>query len=163
MNRFSLPSNIYNSHELIKTASELGITLFKKFNNNFIFKTLIAGNNISISETDNFITISNNQSSNYKRFFISGFTDDTPILKLKSSSDIYLNVIGKIGDYPISYNSINDDYIGIHTHDINLTLIQHESLEILYNTPGIPFEIYINAFSKNEIIIESNYLINYLS
>lgn len=163
MNRFSLPSNIYNSNELIKTASELGITLFRKFNNNFIFKTLIAGKNISISETDNFITINTNQSSNSKRFFISGMSDDTPILKLKCSSNIFLNVLGKIGDDPISFNSINDDYIGIHTHDINISLIQHESLEIMYSTQGIPFEIYINAVSKDDVILESNHLINYLS
>ena len=50
MNRFSLNSNIYNSNEIIKCASEIGINLFRKFNNIYIFKTLIPGNNIAITE-----------------------------------------------------------------------------------------------------------------
>ena len=162
MNRFSLSSNIYNQNELIKSASEIGINLFRKFNINYIFKTLIAGNNISISETDNFITINTNQSSNSKRFYISGITDGSPILTLKSSSDIFLNVIGKIGDDTICFNSHNDDYIGIHTHDQNLSLIMHGTLDIIYDVLDKPFEIHINAVSKDEIILESNHLINYL-
>ena len=66
MNRFQFSSNIYNSNEIIKCASDLGINLFRKFNNIYIFKTLIPGNNILITETDNFITINTNQSPNSK-------------------------------------------------------------------------------------------------
>ena len=162
MNRFSLSSNIYNSHELIKSASEIGICLFRKFNNINLFKTLIAGNNISISETDNFITINTTQTSNSKRFYISGVTDGSPILTLKSSSDIFLNIIGNINNDTICFNSHNDDYIGIHTHDQNLSLIMHGTLDIMYNVLDKPFEIHINAVSQNEIILDSNHLINYL-
>ena len=162
MNRFSLSSNIYNQNEFIKSASEIGINLFRKFNINYIFKTLIAGNNISISETDNFITINTNQSSNSKRFYISGITDLSPILTLKSSSDMFLNVIGNINNDTILFNSHNDDYIGIHTHDQNLSLIMHGTLDIMYNVLDKPFKIHINAVSKDEIILESNHLINYL-
>ena len=91
MNRFSMASNIYNSNEIIKTASDLGINLFRKFNNIYIFKTLIPGNNILITETDNFITINTNPSSNSnsKRFFISGKTNELPIIKFKSITDIF--------------------------------------------------------------------------
>ena len=85
MNRFSMASNIYNSNEIIKCASDLGINLFRKFNNIYIFKTLIPGNNILITETDNFITINTNPSSNSnsKRFFINGITNERPIIKFK--------------------------------------------------------------------------------
>ena len=57
MNRFTLTSNIYNQNDIIKSASELGTSLFRKFNNIFIFKNLIAGNNISITETDNLLLL----------------------------------------------------------------------------------------------------------
>ena len=163
MNRFSLNSNIYNSNEIIKKTSDLGINLFRKFNNIYIFKTLIPGNNISIAETDNFITINTNQSPNSKRFFINGITNERPIIKFKSINDIYLNVFGKTGDYPISFNSNNDNYIGIHTHDINLSLFMHDGLDVLFSDPDIYFEMNFTVFSSSEIIIESNYLINYLN
>ena len=163
MNRFQFSSNIYNSNEIIKCASDLGINLFRKFNNIF-FKTLIAGNNINIAETDNFITINNNQSPNSKRFFISGITNERPIIKFKSITDIFLNVFGKTGnDDQISFNSNNDNYIGIHTHDINLSLFMHDGLDVLFNDPDIYFEMNFTVFSSSEIIIESNYLINYLN
>ena len=68
MNRFTLTSNIYNQNDIIKSASELGTSLFRKFNNIFIFKNLIAGNNISITETDNFITI-NSSPSKIKKLY----------------------------------------------------------------------------------------------
>ena len=163
MNRFSLNSNIYNSNEIIKKTSDLGINLFRKFNNIYIFKTLIAGNNINITETDNFITINTNQSSNSKRFFITGKTNERPIIKFKSITDIFLNVFGKTGDDPISFNSNNDNYIGIHTHDINLSLFMHDGLDVLFSDPDIYFEMNFTVFSSSEIIIESNYLINYLN
>ena len=89
MNRFQFSSNIYNPNEIIKNASDLGINLFRKFNNIYIFKTLIAGYNISITETDNFITINTNQSPNSKRFFITGKTNKRPIIKFKSITDIF--------------------------------------------------------------------------
>ena len=164
MNRFSMASNIYNSNEIIKKTSEIGINLFRKFNNIYIFKTLIAGNNINIAETDNFITINNNQSSNSKRFFINGITNERPIIKFKSITDIYLNVFGKTGDDDqIYFNSHNDNYIGIHTHDINLSLFMHDGLDVLFSDPDIYFEMNFTVFSSSEIIIESNYLINYLN
>ena len=50
-------SNIYNTIDLIKSTSEIGVSLFRKtYTNNYFFKTLIAGRNINISENDNFIT-----------------------------------------------------------------------------------------------------------
>jgi hypothetical protein len=162
MNRFSLPSNIYNSHELIRTASEIGLTLFRKFNNSFIFKTLIPGNNIIISETDNFITISTNQSSNHRRFSISGTTDDKPILNLKSSSDIYLNVVGKTDDDPVLINYCNI-YVGVHTHDQNLSVNLNDGIDLIHAIPNTPFELIINAVSKDDIILDTKHFINYLS
>ena len=162
MNRFSLPSNIYNSHELIRTASEIGITLFRKFNNSFIFKTLIPGNNIIISETDNFITISTNQSSNNRRFSISGTTDDKPILNLKSSIDIYLNVVGKTDDDPVLINYCNI-YVGVHTHDQNLSVNLNDGIDLIHAIPNTPFELIINAVSKDDIILDTKHFINYLS
>ena len=75
-----------------------------------------------------------------------------------------MNVFGKTGNGdPISFNSHNDNYIGIHTHDINLSLFMHDGLNIIYNDPDIYFEMNFTVFSSSEIIIESNYLINYLN
>ena len=100
MNRFTLTSNIYNQNDIIKSASELGISLFRKFNNVFIFKNLIAGNNISITETDNFITINSSPSTikNYMVFSLKGIKDDKPLFEIKSDNDIYFSIIGNIGD-----------------------------------------------------------------
>ena len=74
-----------------------------------------------------------------------------------------MNVFGKTGDDQIYFNSNNDNYIGIHTHDINLSLFMHDGLNIIYNDPDIYFEMNFTVFSSSEIIIESNYLINYLN
>ena len=106
MNRFTLSSNIYNQNDIIKTASELGTTLFRKFNNLFIFKSLIAGNNISISESDNFITINSSPSiKNYMVLSLKGITENKPLFNIKSSNDIYMSIIGNIGDCDISFNT----------------------------------------------------------
>ena len=75
-----------------------------------------------------------------------------------------MNVFGKTGDDDqIYFNSNNDNYIGIHTHDINLSLFMHDGLDVLFSDPDIYFEMNFTVFSSSEIIIESNYLINYLN
>ena len=164
MNRFTLSSNIYNQNDIIKTASELGTTLFRKFNNLFIFKSLIAGNNISISESDNFITINSSPSTikNYMVFSLKGITDNKPLFKIKSNNDIYFNVIGNIGDCDILFNTKNDNYIGIHTHDLNLNISSTDKIYFDYREIGQNFEIYVNAFSSSDINLESDHSINYL-
>ena len=164
MNRFTLTSNIYNQNDIIKSASELGISLFRKFNNIFIFKNLIAGNNISISETDNFITINSSPSTikNYMVFSLKGITDDKPLFKIKSDNDIYVNCIGSIGDYDISFNTKNDNYIGVHSHDQNLDISLTDKIYLNCSEMGQNFEIYVNAFSSTDINLESDHVINYL-
>ena len=138
MNRFTLTSNIYNQNDIIKSASELGISLFRKFNNIFIFKNLIAGNNISITETDNFITINSSPSTikNYMVFSLKGISDDKPLFTIKSDNDIYFNVIGNIGDCDISFNTKNDNYIGVHSHDQNLNISSTDKIHINYSEMG---------------------------
>ena len=93
MNRFTLSSNIYNQNDIIKSASELGTSLFRKFNNLFIFKNLIAGNNITLNETDNFITIHSSPSTaqKYMVFSLKGITDDKSLFKIKSDNDIFID------------------------------------------------------------------------
>ena len=163
MNRFTLSSNIYNQNDIIKTASELGTTLFRKFNNLFIFKSLIAGNNISISESDNFITINSSPSiKNYMVFSLKGITENKPLFNIKSSNDIYMNVIGNIGDCDISFNTRNNNFIGVHTHDRNLDINSSDKIYVNCSEIGKEFELYINAFSSSDINLESDHSINYL-
>ena len=148
MNRFTLTSNIYNQNDIIKTASELGTTLFRKFNNLFIFKSLIAGNNISISESDNFITINSSPSiTNYMVLSLKEITENKPLFNIKSSNDIFMNVIGNIGDCDISFNTRNNNFIGVHTHDHNLDISSTDKIYINCSEIGKEFELYINAFS----------------
>ena len=163
MNRFTLSSNIYNQNDIIKTASELGTTLFRKFNNLFIFKSLIAGNNISISESDNFITINSSPSkTNYMVLSLKGITENKPLFNIKSSNDIYMSIIGNIGDCDISFNTRNNNFIGVHTHDQNLDINSSDKIYFAYNEIGQNFELYIYAFSQTDIILESDHIINYL-
>ena len=163
MNRFTLSSNIYNQNDIIKTASELGTTLFRKFNNLFIFKSLIAGNNISISESDNFITINSSPSiTNYMVLSLKGITENKPLFNIKSSNDIFMNVIGNIGDCDISFNTRNNNFIGVHTHDQNLDINSSDKIYVNCSEIGKEFEIYINAFSSSDINLESDHIINYL-
>ena len=58
MKRLSNNSNIYNQHDIIKSTSELGVNLFRKYANSFLFKSLVTGNGINISSSDNYIKIS---------------------------------------------------------------------------------------------------------
>ena len=164
MNRFTLTSNIYNQNDIIKSASELGTSLFRKFNNLFIFKNLIAGNNITLNETDNFITINSSPSTaqKYMVFSLKGITDDKSLFKIKSDNDIFLNVIGNIGDCDISFSTRNNNFIGVHTHDQNLDINSSDKIYFAYNEIGQNFELYINAFSQTDIILESDHIINYL-
>ena len=163
MNRFTLSSNIYNQNDIIKTASELGTTLFRKFNNLFIFKSLIAGNNISISESDNFITINSSPSiKNYMVLSLKGITENKPLFNIKSSNDIYMSIIGNIGDCDISFNTRNNNFIGVHTHDQNLDINSSDKIYVNCSEIGKEFEIYINAFSSSDINLESDHSINYL-
>ena len=163
MNRFTLSSNIYNQNDIIKTASELGTTLFRKFNNLFIFKSLIAGNNISISESDNFITINSSPSiKNYMVLSLKGITENKPLFNIKSSNDIYMSIIGNIGDCDISFNTRNNNFIGVHTHDQNLDINSSDKIYVNCSEIGKEFELYINAFSSSDINLESDHSINYL-
>ena len=63
-----------------------------------------------------------------------------------------MNVFGKPGDYPISFNSNNDNYIGIHTHSQDLSLNMHDNLEIIYDLPDIYFEMNFTVFSSSELL-----------
>ena len=163
MNRFTLTSNIYNQNDIIKSASELGTSLFRKFNNLFIFKSLIAGNNITISESDNFITINSSPSiKNYMVLSLKGITENKPLFNIKSSNDIFMNVIGNIGDSDISFNTRNNNFIGVHTHDQNLDIYSSDKIYINCSEIGKEFELFINAFSSSDIILESDHSINYL-
>ena len=164
MNRFALTSNIYNQNDIIKSASELGTSLFRRFNNLFIFKNLIAGHNITLNETDNFITINSSPSTaqKYMVFSLKGITDDKPFFKIKSDNDIFMNVIGNIGDCDISFKTRNNNFIGVHTHDQNLDINSSDKIYVNCSEIGKEFELYINAFSQTDIILESDHSINYL-
>ena len=43
MKRFTNNSNIYDQYDLIKSTSELGVSLFRKYANSYLFKSLING------------------------------------------------------------------------------------------------------------------------
>ena len=87
MKRFSNNSNIYNQHDIIKSTSELGVNLFRKYANSYLFKSIIYGKGIDITESDNFIKISAEQSTTEKNIMISGLTIiSKPIFQIKSKN-----------------------------------------------------------------------------
>ena len=90
MKRFSNNSNIYNQQDIIKSTSELGVNIFRKYANPFFFKSLIAGQGIILKETENFINISAVKSTSEEKLMISGITDiSKPILQIKSITPIF--------------------------------------------------------------------------
>ena len=95
-------------------------------------------------------------------FSLKGVTDDKPLFKIKSDNDIYFNVIGNIGDSDISFNTRNNNFIGVHTHDQNLDIYSSDKIYINCSEIGKEFELFINAFSSSDIILESDHSINYL-
>ena len=158
-------SNIYNTIDLIKSTSEIGVSLFRKtYTNNYFFKTLIAGRNIIISENDNFITINAMGSidNNYHKFVISGKTKiNTDIINFTSESPILLTLKGKIDDAYINMSSLNDDFLGIYTHDGKLDVRYHNKLlSIIHNSNDFIFDLFFEITSKSTITISSTYNIN---
>ena len=64
-----------------------------------------------------------------------------------------MNVFGKTGnDDQISFNSNNDNYIGIHTHNINLSLFRHDTCYVIFNDPNIYFEMNFTVFHHPKLL-----------
>ena len=157
-------SNIYNTIELIKSTSEIGVSLFRKtYTNNYFFKTLIAGRNIIISENDNFITINAGSiDNNYHRFIISGKTQiNTDIINFTSESPILLTMKGKIDDAHINISSLNEDFLGIYTYDAKMDIRYHNNLlSIIHRSNDFLFDLFFEITSQSTITISSTYNIN---
>lgn len=164
MSRYFGKSNIYNTIDLIKSTSEIGVSLFRKtYSNIYFFKTLIGGKNIILSENENFITISTGSlDNNYHRFMISGRTAlDTELINFRSDSPLILTLKGKIGDILIHLNTYNDEYIGIHTHDMEFDVKYNEgSLSITHNSLDRQFDLFVEITSQTSIEMISVYNIN---
>ena len=164
MSRYFGKSNIYNTIDLIKTTSEIGVSLFRKtYSNIYFFKTLIGGKNIILSENDNFITISTGSlDNNFHRFIISGKTEsDTELIKFKSDSPVLLTLKGKIGDILIHLNTFNDEFIGVHTQDMEFDFRYNQgSLSITHNSFDKQFDLFIEITSQTSIEMISVYNIN---
>lgn len=157
-------SNIYNTIELIKSTSEIGVSLFRKtYTNNYFFKTLIAGRNIIISENDNFITINAGSiDNNYQKFIISGKTQiNTDIINFTSESPILLTMKGKIDDALINISSLNEDFLGIYTYDAKMDFRYHNNLlSIIHRSNDYLFDLFFEITSQSTITISSTYNIN---
>ena len=157
-------SNIYNTIELIKSTSEIGVSLFRKtYTNNYFFKTLIAGRNIIISENDNFITINAGSiDNNYQKFIISGKTQiNTDIINFTSESPILLTMKGKIDDALINISSLNEDFLGIYTYDAKMDLRYNNNLlSIIHRSNDFLFDLFFEITSQSTITISSTYNIN---
>lgn len=156
-------SNIYNTIELIKSTSEIGISLFRKtYTNNYFFKTLIAGKNIIISENDNFITINSGSIDNkHHKFIISGKTQNTDIINFTSESPILLTMKGKIDDALINISSLNEDLLGIYTYDDKMDIKYHNNfLSIIHRSNDFLFDLFFEITSQSTITISSTYNIN---
>jgi len=157
-------SNIYNTIELIKSTSEIGVSLFRKtYTNNYFFKTLIAGRNIIISENDNFITINAGSiDNNYQKFIISGKTQiNTDIINFTSESPILLTMKGKIDDALINISSLNEDFLGIYTYDAKMDLRYNNNLlSIIHRSNDYLFDLFFEITSQSTITISSTYNIN---
>jgi len=162
MKRFSNNSNIYNQHDIIKSTSELGVNLFRKYANSYLFKSLIFGKGIDITESDNFIKISAEQSTTEKNIMISGLTIiSKPIFQVKSKKPIFLKITGCIGDDTyINISSRNDEYIGIHTHDHLFEIAYDDEnglLEVMYKMSNKFFTLVVNIYSSDTIEYNSIY------
>jgi len=161
MKRFSNNSNIYNQHDIIKSTSELGVNLFRKYANSYLFKSLINGNGINISSSDNYIKISAEKSTSERNIMISGITDiSKTILQVKSKTPIFLKINGCIGDDTyINISSKNDEYIGIHTHDdlFNISYDDDNGLQVLYNMSNKFFSLVVSINSLDAIKYNSIY------
>jgi len=161
MKRFTNNSNIYNQYDLIKSTSELGVSLFRKYANSYLFKSLINGNGINISSSDNYIKISAEKSTSEKNIMISGITDiSKTILQVKSKTPIFLKINGCIGDDTyINISSKNDEYIGIHTHDdlFNISYDDDNGLQVLYNMSNKFFSLVVSINSLDAIKYNSIY------
>jgi len=161
MKRFTNNSNIYNQYDLIKSTSELGVSLFRKYANSYLFKSLINGEGVLISESENYIKISADKSTSEKNIMISGITDvSKTILQVKSRTPIYLKINGCIGeDTYINISSKNNDYIGIHTHDdlFTITYDEENGLKVFYNSSGKFFSLNVTINSLDTIDYNSIY------
>ena len=164
MSRYFGKSNIYNTIDLIKTTSEIGVSLFRKtYSNIYFFKTLIGGKNIILSENHNFITISTGSlDNNFHRFIISGKTkSDTELINFKSDSPVLLTLKGKIGDILIHLNTFNDEFIGVHTQDMEFDFRYNQgTLSITHNSFDKQFDLFIEITSQTSIEMISVYNIN---
>ena len=161
MKRFSNNSNIYNQQDIIKSTSELGVNLFRKYANSFLFKSLINGNGINISSSDNYIKISAEKSTSEKNIMISGITDLTkPILQVKSKTPIFLKINGCFGDDTyINISSRNEEYIGIHTHDnlFDISYDNYNGLQVFYKMSNKFFSLVVSMNSLDAIYYNSLY------
>ena len=162
MKRFSDNSNIYNQHDIIKSTSELGVNLFRKYANSYLFKSLIFGKGIDITESDNFIKISAEQSTTEKNIMISGLTHiSKAIFQVKSRKPIFLKITGCISDDTyINISSRNDEYIGIHTHDDLFEIAYDDEnglLEVMYKMSNKFFSLIVNIYSSDTIEYNSIY------
>ena len=162
MKRFSNNSNIYNQHDIIKSTSELGVNLFRKYANSYLFKSLIYGKGIDITESDNFIKISAEQSTTEKNIMISGLTHiSKAIFQVKSRKPIFLKIHGCIGDDTyINTLSKNDEYIGIHTHDEYFDISYDDEnglIEVMYKMSNKFFNLVVNINSSDTIEYNSIY------
>lgn len=151
LNKTLTSSNIYNTYQLIRNTSELGISLFRKYSNQYYLKSLTAGQGIKITESDSYINISTVSNSEFSKrnLMISGVTSDKPIVTFRSSTPIYLKIIGQIGEDNINCYSVDTNFIGIHTHDENFTLTSsdEDGLAISHDSENIYFNLIIDAYS----------------
>ena len=162
MKRFFNNSYIYNQHDIIKNTFELGVNLFRKYADSYLFKSLIYGRGIDITESDNFIKISAEQSTTDKEIIISGLTQiSKPIFQVKSRKPIFLKITGCIGDDTyINISSRNDEYIGIHTHDDLFEITYDDEnglLLVMYKMSNKFFTLVINIYSSDSLEYNSIY------
>ena len=68
---------------------------------------------------------------------------------------------GKIDDALINISSLNDDFLGIYTHDGKLDVGYHNKLlSIIHNSNDFIFDLFFEITSQSTITLSSTYNIN---
>ena len=159
---FKIHSNMYNSNDIIKSTSELGLKLFRKYFNYFYFKSLTSSNGVILTENENYINISIDKPENVKNIAITGLTSaSNPIISIEKNliNPIHICIYGIIGDNQINVTTVNNMYIGIHTHDSDFNIDEtDDKINIIHNSNDLKFTLAINMISVDKINFLSNYI-----
>ena len=175
LNRKNIYNQITNFIDYIK-SSEGGVSLFTKNQKYVKFKNLNAGQNITLDDDDDTITInsetpSSRSNNSYLKVLLSGivikdsFTDT--LLEISSEYELSIRIIGYSYEghsthYFVNNNIINS--IGISTKEDEFYVIgTNQNCKIILDRENQLFTYSIEILSKTPVTVNSNYWLRYIS